>query len=80
MTLGGNRNFRDFLKEYDLLETSMELRYKSVACNYYATMLLAQVTGRPLNCSKPDIEQGRREAVFQEYQVFENLAENEIET
>jgi hypothetical protein len=41
MTLGGNRNLRAYLSEYSLLETPVDARYKSAACDYYSKMLRA---------------------------------------
>jgi len=35
MTLGGNKNLKEFLKRYDLTEESVQTKYKSKAAEHY---------------------------------------------
>jgi hypothetical protein len=40
MSLGGNKNLREFFKAYDLNEESVQTKYKSKASAYYRSKVI----------------------------------------
>ncbi len=64
MTLGGNKNLKEFFKAYDLNEESVQTKYKSQAAAYYRSKLRCMVEGVPFEESeKPSYDQGREAVV-----------------
>ena len=59
MERGGNHKLRLFFAEYDLLDESPNIRYKTIAAQYYRRRLRAEVFGEPFNESAPDFLEGK---------------------
>ncbi|CDW79935.1 probable adp-ribosylation factor gtpase-activating protein agd9-like [Stylonychia lemnae] len=59
MSLGGNKNLKEFFKKYDLLEESSDNRYKTIAADFYRQRLRQIVDGQMFNDQEPTYEKGR---------------------
>jgi hypothetical protein len=45
MSIGGNRNLKLLLAEYDLLDEQPQLRFKTTGAAYYRRKLLSEASG-----------------------------------
>ena len=59
LKLGGNRRFKDFLKEYKVPENAMsDYKYMIRATDYYRNLLKSEAKKTDLNYEKPDLVNG----------------------
>jgi len=59
LKLGGNRRFKDFLKQYNVPENAMsEYKYMIRASDYYRNLLKSEVKKTNPTIEKPDLLKG----------------------
>lgn len=63
MTLGGNDNFNNYLRSYNIEPTikNIKEKYLHKATLYYIDMLTNAIEGKVLTSSRPDLEEGIKE-------------------
>mmetsp|Transcript_1245 Transcript_1245/g.1277 ORF Transcript_1245/g.1277 Transcript_1245/m.1277 type:complete len:102 (+) Transcript_1245:224-529(+) len=59
MSVGGNKNFQEYLQQYDLAEESFESKYQSKAVAYYIKKLDSLAYGLIFKEPKLPYEEGR---------------------
>ena len=62
MTLGGNKKFREFFKNYDLNEESPQIRIATKAADFYRRQLNAKCSGNTFSEVPPTYDRGREKA------------------
>jgi len=66
MALGGNKKLKDFYQKYDLLEEEVQMKYNSVAAEYYRVMLRSLAEGIQFAEDEPAYQEGRNVVVLNE--------------
>ena len=56
---GGNKRLFDFLRDYDLIYESPQMRYNTKAAKYYREWLVAFVDGRDFKEEPPGFDEGK---------------------
>ena len=60
---GGNLSFRDYMDNYNLLDSPVQKRYSTVAAEYYRDVLKNKIRGnnqKNLLVQRPDFDEGRK--------------------
>ena len=60
---GGNRAFREYMDQYELMDEAIQKRYNSVAAQYYRDHLKNKIKGanhQSMLVQQPDYELGRQ--------------------
>lgn len=72
MLIGGNNNFHDFLKHYEIdpLNKDLLLKYNSKCTEFYRKFLLSEVKSSDLLIKKPSIEEGRQQLTDEDFKVL----------
>ena len=72
MSLGGNKNLHEFLKDYDLNDETELIKYNTKAAEYYRKMLYLHMNMQTtFNEAPPNYEEGRKpEDVTESFNMF----------
>lgn len=66
MALGGNKALKAFYAKYDLIEEEVQMKYNSVAAEYYRVKLRSLAEGIQFSEDEPSFQDGRNVVVLNE--------------